>query len=244
MSSTMDLLTDVYVTYTFGVDGKVGYFVASLASLSASMAFQLGFLFLNYRQCGARRILKECLPTLVGFKPAVDAYRVASGKKQEPGQAVNPIIEMTCTRMIEMFAEGIPGTIIQLMAILTNDGTVAILAWVSLFTSLLSTGFISASISYDFDTHPKKRKSDPTFYGYAPARASKRTIVFISMVFFSSGMLLIRSFVVVLLGLLGMKWAFGYIFADFSLFLLVKVTRRDFHYWIPVGVDIYHAILR
>ena len=46
---------------------------------------------------------------LIGFKPALDAYRVASGAEQEKGQILDPVTEMTCMKGIEMFAESIPG---------------------------------------------------------------------------------------------------------------------------------------
>jgi hypothetical protein len=48
-------------------------------------------------------------------------------------------------------------------------------------------------------------------------------------------MLLIRCTTIVLLGLMGGSWAFLYIGADLGLYLLVKIFRGDFWYWIPLG---------
>ena len=62
---------------------------------------------------------------------------------------------MTAMKCIELFAESIPGIIIQLSAIVNtiNSGeNVTIAAYLSLAVSLLMTGFISATLSYDFDT--------------------------------------------------------------------------------------------
>ena len=73
-----------------------------------------------------------------------------------------------------MFAEAIPGAILQLAAILSEDGTASSIAITSLIVSALTTGFISASISFDWDTDPKKRLVNPEFYGYIPNRASRR----------------------------------------------------------------------
>ena len=73
--------------------------------------------------------------------------------------------EMTVMKGIEMFAEAIPGVIIQLMALTTNKGTTSRAAWLSLSVSALTTGFASATISYDFDTDPVKREQVPDFYG-------------------------------------------------------------------------------
>ena len=192
-----------------------------------------------------KRVLKEWFPILIGFKPAVDAYRVATGKKQEVGTTINPMLEMTIMKGTEMFAEAIPGVIIQLMAIVTSDKAVGTSAWLSVAVSAITTGFASATISYDWDTAPTKREASPDFYGYIPANASKRTIVFVAMLLLTAGMLLIRCTTIVLLGLMGGSWAFLYIGADLGLYLLVKLLRGDFWYWISLGsnLEILSSIL-
>jgi hypothetical protein len=235
ITSMTDLLTDMYVTYMFWSDEKYVYFKASLASLAASIGIQMIAVWAQNRNLGIKRVLRECLPILFGFKPAVDAYRVAKGEKQEAGQAFDVLSELTFMKCIEMFGEAIPGVIIQLMAIATNDGEVAVAAWVSLIVSALTTGFASATISYDFDTNPVYREQVPDFYGYVPANPTKRSIIFVSMMFFSAGMLVTRCMTIVVLGLLGGRWVALYVGADLLLYLLVKVLRCDFWYWAPVG---------
>ena len=47
-------------------------------------------------------------------------------------------------------------------------------------------------------------------------------------------MLLVKAFVLVLLGLVSRKAAFFYVGADIGLFLLIKVLRDDFYYWMPL----------
>ena len=66
--------------------------------------------------------------------------------------------------------------------------------------------------------------------GYIPAKADKRAIVFGTMLLFTSGILLIRCTTIMLLGLLGKRWAFAYIGADVGLYLIVKMLRGDFWY--------------
>jgi hypothetical protein len=138
-------------------------------------------------------------------------------------------------KVIEMFAEAIPGVIIQLMAISTSEKKVAAAAWISLSASALTTGFASATVSYDFDTDPVKREQVPDFYGYVPANPTKRSIIFVSMTLFSACMLALRCMTIVLLGLLGGRWVSLYFCADLCLYLLVKILRGDFWYWMPVG---------
>jgi hypothetical protein len=134
-----------------------------------------------------------------------------------------------------MFAEAIPGVVIQVMAIATSVKDVGTSAWLSVAEAKPTTGFASASISYDWDTDPTRREETSAFYGYVPAKASKRTVVFVSMMLLSAGMLLIRCTTIVLLGLIGGSWAFLYIGADLGLYLLVKILRGDFWYWLPSG---------
>ena len=237
-TSMLDLLTDIYVTYTFAKDGKEGYFQASLACLTASVVMQICVVIVQNRRLGARVSLRECLPVLIGFKPALDAYRVASGIDHLSGTTVAQMVELTLIKGIEIFAESIPGVIIQLMAIGTTmeeNKAVSSAVWVSLLVSSLSTGFIGATISYDFDTDPQRRENIPEFYGYVPSRPIKRSIVFGSMTLFTAGMLLIRCMTIVLLSLLGIRYTFAYIFTDLSLYLAVKVLRGDFWYWLPAG---------
>ena len=77
------------------------------------------------------------------------------GAEQEKGTELNPMTEMTYNKGIELNAESIPGIIIQTSAILStmdSGDVVSMTAYVSLASSLLTTGFISATISYDWDT--------------------------------------------------------------------------------------------
>jgi hypothetical protein len=245
VTSIFDLLTDVYVTYMFWSDKKYGYFKASLASLAVSIGLQMLAVGVQNRRLGMKRVGWELIPILLGYKPAVDAYRVATGAKQEVGVVIDPMTEMTSMKVIEMFSEAIPGVIIQLMAIVTSDKDVGTSAWLSVAVSAITTGFASATISYDWDTDPAKREYAPDFYGYIPANTSKRTLVFASMLLFTAGMLLIRCMTIVLLGLMGGNWAFLYVGADLGLYLLVKILRGDFWYWMPLEgkMEIMNSII-
>jgi hypothetical protein len=193
------------------------------------------FVWFGYNKLGMKRVLREWLPILLGYKPAVDAYKVATGAKQEVGQAANPLHEMGTMKIIEMFTEAIPGVIIQLTAIATSDGVISTASWISLAFSALTTGFASATISYDFDTDPIGRQQTPDFYGYVPASAIKRSIIFASMTLFSAGMLLLRCMTIVVLGLMGGSWVALYFGVDLGFYLVVKILRGDFWYWVPLG---------
>ncbi|GMI23828.1 hypothetical protein TrCOL_g8666 [Triparma columacea] len=94
-TSMVDLLTDVYVTNMFRRDKKYGYFKASLASLAVSIGIQMLLVWGQNRKLGMKRVVWEWIPILLGYKPAVDAYRVAIGAKQKVGTATDSMAEMT-----------------------------------------------------------------------------------------------------------------------------------------------------
>ena len=63
----------------------------------------------------------------------------------------------------------------------------------SILISALTTGYTSASISYDYDTDPTKRRISPDFYGYVPDEGDSRVVTLLCMIFNCTLMLLIRS---------------------------------------------------
>jgi hypothetical protein len=242
LTSMVDLLTDVYVTYTFyHAKDKKGYFKASFASLLVSLLLQLFVVILQNKNIGLKKVIKESIPVLIGCKPAIDAYRVSTGGKEEVGHVVDVQMEITILKAIEMLSEAIPGVIIQMMSILNTQET-GTGVWISIIVSAFSTGFISATLSYDWDTNPTKRENMPSFYGYIPAEASKRTIVFMALICVSAGNLLIRCFTIVMLSVSNMNYAFTYIGVDLAIFLLIKVLQGDFLYHIPIGGKIEYVV--
>jgi len=80
---------------------------------------------------------------------------------------------------------------------------------------------------------PQKRKHTPDFYGYIPDGGS-RTVIFGCMVLNSALLLLIRSFSAAMLMLAKKRYFVAYMAGDMALYLLLKVARGDFHYWLPI----------
>lgn len=136
------------------------------------------------------------------------------------------------SKAIELFAESIPGCVIQIVGYMTdtNPGTMSL---VSIFVSALTAGFTGAQISYDMDTDPSKRATKPNFYGYVPDVAMKRTIVFITMVFMSALMLLVKSLAIALFIRLGVLYVLVYFGVDVGIFYAIKIWNRDFTYYLP-----------
>ena len=239
--SMSDLATDLFVLKQFWDRGEetLAYRNASLASLSSSVGLQLMFVALQNRKKGFLRIVKEIMIVLTGLKGPWDAYRVAIGAEQEEDTLLDPMMEMTCTKCIELFAESIPGIIIQLSAIVStmNSGEkkeVTMTAYLSLLVSVLTTAFTSATISYDYDTDPRKRAFNPYFYGYVPDDGRKRAFLFLVLVLLTAVQILIKAALIIVLGSIGSRLPFHYLLGDMTFYLLYKVTRRDFTYWLPL----------
>jgi hypothetical protein len=104
----------------------------------------------------------------------------------------------------------------------------------SIIVSALTTGFTSATISFDFDVSPQRRRDEPTFYGYIPDSAGRRTAIFFCMIINGALLLLVRSVSTALLAMAGWRWIAGYLVGDMGLYLTYKLVRRDFLHWIPI----------
>jgi len=234
-TSMIDLGTDIFVCYTFWKDKRMDYFKMTLSIIIFSMFLQLFIVGVQNSKRGAKRTMLEALPVFFGLKPAVDAFRIGCGVKEEVGRTVDVLTEIKLIKCAELFPEAIPGVIIQLLAILTADDGVSMASWLSLGASALSAGFISAtilcelhvditdsslyflssslphprllcSILDDYDTDPILRQEAPNFYGYIPTSAKKRTVVFMSLLLISTLLqLIVRCLTIVLLGLSGGK---------------------------------------
>ena len=98
----------------------------------------------------------------------------------------------------------------------------------------MTTGFISATVSYDFDTDPHKRAVNPEFYGYVPDDGRKRAFLFATMILLSATQVLIKATLIIVLASIGSRQSVYYILGEIVLYLLYKVARRDFIHWLPL----------
>ena len=84
----------------------------------------------------------------------------------------------------------------------------------------------------DMDTSPTKRRETPDFYGYVPPTG--RALIFVLMVVNSTSQFLAKIMAIALLGAVSKTWVVAYLVGDMCLFLLYKLLRNDFIYWIPI----------
>ena len=59
-------------------------------------------------------------------------------------------------------------------------------------------------------------------------------VVFLSMLLLSAAMLIVRASVLVIFGLVSQSLAIFYVCSDMGLYLLFKIVRGDFFYWLPL----------
>ncbi|GMH78487.1 hypothetical protein TrST_g4778 [Triparma strigata] len=229
--STIDLVTDVYMTIKFfNTDGQEGYGKINAWLIGLTMFCQILIGYANNSKKPSH-LVKDALAILVGFKPALDAYRVGSGSEQEDHQIFPPLQDMSYCKGIEVVFEAIPSSVVQIYALLLakEKGLDAV---VSVLISAATIAFTSSVISYDWDTSPEQRRKVPFHYGYIPDKATSRAICFLSMMSLSFAHVMLRTFSCALLVVTNKRWLLYYLAADMGLFFLYKIVRKDFFYYV------------
>jgi hypothetical protein len=97
---------------------------------------------------------------------------------------------------------------------------------ISLLISALSTGYSSATITWDFDTSTQRRRESPEFYGMIPD-GPRGNVVFLCMILNSALLLLVRSLSYALLMLVKPAYVLYYALGDTIFFFLQKIARGD-----------------
>jgi hypothetical protein len=128
------------------------------------------------------------------------------------------------------------GCILQfyvLLRTLKNPDGASTSSTISLLISALSTGYSSATITWDFDTGIQRRRDSPEFYGMIPDGVLGN-VVFLCMILNSALLLLVRSFSYAMLMLVNPAYVLYYGMGDAAFFFLQKAARGDFKYFANV----------
>lgn len=158
--STVDLITDVYMTVQFfNTDGQEHFGRTNAWLIGLTILFQI---VLAYAQNSKNfpHFLQDTLAILFGFKLALDAFRASSGAEGAEYQVVSPLTEMTLCKCIEAVFEAIPGLILQIYALLPADEK-KLDALVSILMSAATIGFTSSMLLYDWDTSHQRIETSP-----------------------------------------------------------------------------------
>ena len=141
-------------------------------------------------------------------------------------------MEMIAVKAIELFCEAIPGTLIQTYAFLTGSNQTKAAVF-SLVVSIFTAAFTSTGISLDKDLDRESRFSAPDFYGYFPSGTKKRAKVCMLIFLISACQLTAKSLAYALGAVESPTIVLAFMIVDVVAFLLYKLARRDFDYWVP-----------
>jgi len=175
---------------------------------------------------------KEALITMAFLRPAVDVYRISANHEDEEA-SIDQLTEMFINKACELGCESIPGCVLQLYVWLLAPEKAGTFSLLSIGISCLTTGFASAMIAFDFDVDVPHRKNQPKFYGYIPNEHGVRGRCFVLMTLMSSLHNLSRSLGCALLAYSDSDKVILFIGGEFGLYLVFKILRQDYHYWVP-----------
>ena len=213
----------------------MSFALSSLLCISMNLAGQSALVFLANRNLDHWTQIREQGIVWTCTKPGFDAYRVSVKKKREVGTIFDVRVEQTARKVIELVFECLPGTFIQMLAMFVKGGDTSMIPVTSLLLSIFTAAFISADMSYSWDSNAENRKTSPEFYGFLPKGVRRRALLTILMFSLSTFNLAARTLIYVLLWTRGgAACVVTAILAEHVLYLIVKMLRNDIWYWIPV----------
>jgi len=106
--SIMDMITDIFVIRDYLRIGDTTSAHTLMAMIGLSIFVQLIIAYVQNRKKSKWVILRELLIVLSLLKPAVDAYRVATGYEDERN-SFDPLLDMGLGKSTELACESIPG---------------------------------------------------------------------------------------------------------------------------------------
>ncbi|GMH67952.1 hypothetical protein TL16_g04808 [Triparma laevis f. inornata] len=225
--STFDSMTDIYMIFTFWRSGEKNYAYFIMYFILFSHFLQLVFVVLQNRKQRKTKILKEMVYVLTFMKPGVDAYRVAIDNEEVAGSVVSPRSEMMYFKGVELFAEAIPGALVQAYAFLAGSNQSSGVIF-SLVVSVSVAAFTSTTMSFDIDQDKIKRGHNPDFYGYIPDATSKKIKTFFCIFLMAACQVSAKIIACSLCTVESASVDFLYLALDMSLFVVYKLVKRDF----------------
>jgi hypothetical protein len=107
--SFMDLVSDINVIVLYlGDPDTERYGTLLLVMVGTCIMLQMLIVYLQ-NKARPRKLFVELMFTLTGLKAGIDAFKVASGAKEEVGSLIDPSSELAISKSVELFCEAIPG---------------------------------------------------------------------------------------------------------------------------------------
>ena len=106
---------------------------------------------------------------------------------------------MSTSRVVEMVTESLPGTVIQVMAMLAANGDRSFTPVLATSSSILTSAFISTQVSQEGDNSEEFRIKEPAFYGYLPTSLTRRAFTLLQIFLMATFTLILRALSFVML---------------------------------------------
>ena len=174
------MITDVGVIFSYFRNGDTAQAYSLMGMIGANVCVQLLITYGQNHKKSKWVLLRELLYVVTLLKPAVDAFRVATGHEDEHA-VMSPLVELSLGKGTELAFESIPGGLLQAYVFI-NSPKKTMFFLISILISTLTTGYSSAMVSYDMDVSVANRKEVPLFYGYIKDSNTERIITFILQV--------------------------------------------------------------
>ncbi|GMI41305.1 hypothetical protein TeGR_g14147 [Tetraparma gracilis] len=235
--SMADTASDAFMINDFFNTDRAGTAKTLVGMVGANLLAQLLLVFVQtngLKKNKWKKIFFEILSVVTFSKPGVDAYRVAAGLDKVPGAPLDPLTEMTGTKMAELVCESLPGLVLQLVAFLRAGDKGDVSAIVSLLISTASTALTATTLFYDNETDPSLKKKFPELVGLVPDGG--RTRAFATVFLLCAIQIVVKAFAVALLAVTNSTWLFVYMAADHIAHLVYRIARRDFVHKTPMPV--------
>ena len=246
--SSVDSLTDIYVTVTYMKGRLWSQAIAMLAMISTNIFIQIIIVVGNYAHCSRKKKLKEILISLSFMRPIVDAYRVSIDGREDKSEVrigeervLNPLTEMIANKGAELGTESIPGCVLQMAVLLGRQDKLGGLSFFSIVISSLTTGYTSAMLSFDMDTDTPHRRLQKRFYGYIKSNHRNRGNVFILLMVMATLHNFSRSLGCALLAVSNPNALLFFLGGEHLLYITYRLCRRDFINWMRLGDGILGA---
>jgi len=233
LMSMFDVATDVYTIAIYRGIGK--YKIAELMTLFVmlSLALQLVMVAAVHHK-NLRIMLIEMFGTVTFTKPAFNKFRVLTNAKMRGHAIMPPVSEMMMFKMCEVFSESIPMSVIQVVNVLESEE----LDLIVVGALLVSVVFVAEAVSYMTyvkDISEESRRTGKIFYGFVPLHGLRLVVVKWSMYLLSFCQLLGKSLEMAILVQIGGKiLAIGVLGGELVAYLVYKLVRSDYRYWMPM----------
>ena len=242
--SMFDVGSDIY-TIAYYRNNLGDYRVAEMmtAFVSLSLVLQMAIAVMIHHK-DKRMMLKEMFGVLTCTKTGLHFWKVLTNAKVEGHEMVPVVSEMMMSMLSEVLAESIPMAVVQVYEILQADKDVLDpIIIVALFASLAIAADTVSYLTYAKDIDHESRRTGRLFYGFIPLRGLRIVVVYVAMHVLSFCQLTAKSITIGILAHLGGKpLAIAVLGGEVGIYLLYKVLRKDFRYFLPLPLGTSIAV--